>query len=48
MTLKITWNEASARRMERQSLAVPARGGTPVADVVGAMLGAHAQVLSAA
>lgn len=48
MTLKITWNEASARRMERQCLAVPARGGTPVADVVGAMLGAHAQVLSAA
>ncbi|MFF7600157.1 winged helix DNA-binding domain-containing protein [Streptomyces mirabilis] len=48
MTLKITWNEASARRMERQSLAVPASGGTPVADVVGAMLGAHAQVLSAA
>ncbi|MFE4622838.1 winged helix DNA-binding domain-containing protein [Streptomyces mirabilis] len=48
MTLKITWNEASARRMERQSLAVPARGGAPVADVVGAMLGAHAQVLSAA
>jgi hypothetical protein len=48
MTLKITWDEASARRTERQFLAVPARAGTPVADIVGAMLGAHAQVLSAA
>ncbi|GGN82200.1 hypothetical protein GCM10011579_069610 [Streptomyces albiflavescens] len=48
MTLRITWDEASARRMERQFLAVPAKAGTPVADVVGAMLGAHAQVLSAA
>ncbi|WP_369248914.1 winged helix DNA-binding domain-containing protein [Streptomyces sp. R41] len=48
MTLRITWDEASARRMERQFLAVPAKAGTPVAEVVGAMLGAHAQVLSAA
>lgn len=48
MTLKITWDEASARRTERQFLTVPARGGTPVADIVAAMLGAHAQVLSAA
>lgn len=48
MTLKITWDEASARRTERQFLAFPARAGTPVADIVGAMLGAHAQVLSAA
>ncbi|MFE7166694.1 winged helix DNA-binding domain-containing protein [Streptomyces sp. NPDC057616] len=48
MTLTITWDEASARRLERQFLATPARSGTPVADVVGAMLGAHAQVLSAA
>jgi hypothetical protein len=45
---KITWGEASARRMERQFLTRPAEDGTPVAKVVGAMLGAHAQVLSAA
>ncbi|MGW6733165.1 winged helix DNA-binding domain-containing protein [Streptomyces sp. NPDC055013] len=44
----ITWGEASARRTERQFLSRPAARGTPVADVVGAMLGAHAQVLSAA
>ncbi|MFD9327571.1 winged helix DNA-binding domain-containing protein [Streptomyces sp. NPDC060065] len=48
MTVKITWDEASARRLERQFLTVPAKTGTPVAEVVGAMLGAHAQVLSAA
>ncbi|MEV7342742.1 winged helix DNA-binding domain-containing protein [Streptomyces sp. NPDC093544] len=48
MTVKITWDEASARRLERQFLAAPAETGTPVAEVVGAMLGAHAQVLSAA
>jgi hypothetical protein len=34
--------------MERQFLTVPARTGAPLAEVVGAMLGAHAQVLSAA
>lgn len=48
---KITWDAASARRAERQFLAgpgEPARRGTPVAEVVGAMMGAHAQVLSAA
>ncbi|SMQ18618.1 Winged helix DNA-binding domain-containing protein [Streptomyces sp. Ag82_O1-12] len=47
-TVKITWDAASARRAERQFLAGPAGTGTPVAEVVGAMLGAHAQVLSAA
>ncbi|MFJ7332181.1 winged helix DNA-binding domain-containing protein [Streptomyces sp. NPDC101110] len=47
-TLKITWDAASARRAERQLLARPAAAGTPVAEVVDAMLGAHAQVLSAA
>ncbi|MEW2611573.1 winged helix DNA-binding domain-containing protein [Streptomyces sp. NPDC047880] len=47
-TLKITWAAASARRAERQFLARPAPAGTPVAEVVDAMLGAHAQVLSAA
>lgn len=48
MTVTVTWDEASARRLERQFLDRPAGVGTPVADVVGAMLGAHAQVLSAA
>ncbi|MEU0896250.1 winged helix DNA-binding domain-containing protein [Streptomyces massasporeus] len=47
-TVDITWDAASARRAERQFLAGPAGTGTPVAEVVGAMLGAHAQVLSAA
>ncbi|MFF7792287.1 DNA glycosylase AlkZ-like family protein [Streptomyces sp. NPDC007991] len=48
---KITWDAASARRTERQFLAgavARAGAGTPVAEVVGAMMGAHAQVLSAA
>jgi hypothetical protein len=50
MTVRITWNQASARRFERQFLASPVPAGTPTAvtDVVGAMCGAHAQVLSAA
>ncbi|MFG2127890.1 winged helix DNA-binding domain-containing protein [Streptomyces sp. NPDC048751] len=50
MTVSITWAEASARRFERQFLANPVSTGTPtaVADVVAAMLGAHAQVASAA
>ncbi|PAZ11708.1 hypothetical protein CLM62_34475 [Streptomyces sp. SA15] len=48
MTLNLTWAQASARRLERQFLVAPAQAGTPVADVVGAMLAAHAQVLSAA
>ncbi|MGX5212892.1 winged helix DNA-binding domain-containing protein [Streptomyces violaceus] len=47
-TVRITWDAASARRAERQFLARPAGSGTPVAEVVGAMAGAHAQVLSAA
>ncbi|MFE7900769.1 winged helix DNA-binding domain-containing protein [Streptomyces sp. NPDC057424] len=47
-TVKITWDAVSARRAERQFLARPAGTGTPAAEVVGAMLGAHAQVLSAA
>lgn len=41
----VTWEAASARRLARQGLDTP--GGTP-AGVVGAMLGAHAQVMSAA
>ncbi|TLS45106.1 winged helix DNA-binding domain-containing protein [Streptomyces montanus] len=48
MTSRITWDEASARRYERQLLGTPAPSGTSVAEVVGAMLAAHAQVLSAA
>ncbi len=48
MTVRITWEQASARRLERQFLANPAQSGTAVAEVVGAMLAAHAQVLSAA
>ncbi|MEU5141835.1 winged helix DNA-binding domain-containing protein [Streptomyces sp. NPDC021139] len=47
-TTGITWAAASARRFERQFLAMSARTGTPVADVADAMLGVHAQVLSAA
>ncbi|GAA5208668.1 winged helix DNA-binding domain-containing protein [Streptomyces thinghirensis] len=47
-TAGITWGAASARRLDRQFLAMSARTGTPVADVAGAMLGVHAQVLSAA
>ncbi|MGC0411803.1 hypothetical protein RKD32_004727 [Streptomyces sp. SAI-195] len=47
-TTGITWAAASARRLERQFLAMSARTGTPVADVAAAMLGVHAQVLSAA
>ncbi|GHD10826.1 hypothetical protein GCM10010313_33250 [Streptomyces violarus] len=46
--MRITWDAASARRAERQFLARPAGSGTTVAEVVGAMAGAHAQVLSAA
>ncbi|MEV7883024.1 winged helix DNA-binding domain-containing protein [Streptomyces sp. NPDC002817] len=48
MTVRITWTEASARRLERQFLATSAEPGVPVAEVVATMLGAHAQVLSAA
>ncbi|AKZ57872.1 hypothetical protein SAM23877_4827 [Streptomyces ambofaciens ATCC 23877] len=47
-TVATTWGAVSARRLERQFLAKSARTGTPVAEVAGAMLGAHAQVLSAA
>ncbi|MFI9768574.1 winged helix DNA-binding domain-containing protein [Streptomyces sp. NPDC052415] len=48
MTVTISWHEASARRLERQFLANPAPEGAAVPDLVSAMLGAHAQVLSAA
>ncbi|MFE9772707.1 winged helix DNA-binding domain-containing protein [Streptomyces sp. NPDC005931] len=45
---KIAWLAASARRAERQFLSAPAPRATAPADVVAAMLGAHAQVMSAA
>ncbi|MHC3473420.1 winged helix DNA-binding domain-containing protein [Streptomyces sp. 7R007] len=47
MTVGITWDQASARRLERQFLATPAAEDTSVAEVVSAMAGAHAQVPSA-
>lgn len=43
----VTWPEANARRLARQHLAGPAPGLSP-AEAAGAMLGTHAQVLSAA
>ncbi|MFF3992624.1 winged helix DNA-binding domain-containing protein [Streptomyces cyaneofuscatus] len=43
----VTWPEANARRLDRQHLSGPVPGLSP-ADAVGAMLGTHAQVLSAA
>ncbi|MFE4666112.1 winged helix DNA-binding domain-containing protein [Streptomyces sp. NPDC056716] len=48
MTLAITWSAASARRLDRQFLANPASDPVDVPHIVSAMLGAHAQVLSAA
>ncbi|MET9951035.1 winged helix DNA-binding domain-containing protein [Streptomyces sp. NPDC006339] len=42
----VTWAQADARRIRRQFLAEPA--DAPPAEVAAAMLGAHAQVLSAA
>jgi hypothetical protein len=43
----LTWPEVSARRLDRNALTAPAQDARP-ADVVAAMCGAHAQVLSAA
>ncbi|MGW0910459.1 hypothetical protein ACWD1Z_01750 [Streptomyces sp. NPDC002784] len=48
MTVTISWQAASARRLERQFLANPASEGASTPGIVSAMLGAHAQVLSAA
>ncbi|MFF3400556.1 winged helix DNA-binding domain-containing protein [Streptomyces sp. NPDC002659] len=45
-THRVTWTEACARRLERQGLAAPAPSSP--AGIAAAMLGAHAQVLSAA
>jgi len=43
----LSWAEVCARRLERHALSVPSQDARP-ADIVGAMCGAHAQVLSAA
>nr|AKT74302.1 TxnU4 [Streptomyces bottropensis] len=43
----LSWPEVAARRMERSSLSAPSRQTGP-AEIVRAMCGAHAQVLSAA
>ncbi|MGB2570907.1 winged helix DNA-binding domain-containing protein [Micromonospora citrea] len=44
---RLSWSDVCARRLERHGLSATAPGSTPV-DVVAAMCGAHAQVLSAA
>ncbi|MFC9746134.1 winged helix DNA-binding domain-containing protein [Streptomyces niveus] len=44
--VRVTWAAANARRLARQGLTAPVDGGP--AAVAGAMVGAHAQVLSAA
>lgn len=46
MTLRLTWAEVCARRLERHALATPCDGA--IDDVVAATCGAHAQVMSAA
>ncbi|MFC9353580.1 winged helix DNA-binding domain-containing protein [Arthrobacter sp. NPDC057013] len=42
-----SWAQVSARRLERQWLAAPSQAGSP-SDIVRAMCGAHAQVMTAA
>lgn len=44
---RMSWAEVCARRLERHALSAPLRDAQP-ADIVGAICGAHAQVLSAA
>lgn len=44
---EFSWAEVCARRLERHWLAAPSENGSP-ADVVRAMCGAHAQVITAA
>lgn len=44
---RLTWAEALARRLERHWLARPAHDATP-AEIVGAICGAHAQIITAA
>jgi hypothetical protein len=45
--MEMSWSQVSARRLERHGLTAPAKDASP-ADVVAAMCGAHAQVMSAA
>ncbi|NBE55781.1 winged helix DNA-binding domain-containing protein, partial [Streptomyces boluensis] len=49
-TVSVTWAAAHSRRLTRQFLAAPAEGSAPddLARTASALLGAHAQVLSAA
>ncbi|WP_104140559.1 winged helix DNA-binding domain-containing protein [Arthrobacter sp. ZGTC131] len=44
---EFSWAQVCARRLERHWLAAPSENGTP-ADIVRAMCGAHAQVITAA
>jgi hypothetical protein len=46
MTISMTWQQVCARRLHRHGLSAPLSGGP--ADVVSAVAGTHAQVLSAA
>lgn len=50
MTHSVSWAAAHSRRLARQFLSTPAENSTPdgLARTAGALLGAHAQVLSAA
>jgi hypothetical protein len=45
---KVTWEQASARRLERNGLIEPFAAGTAMTDAVAAMHGTHAQALSVA
>ena len=47
MISRLSWPEVCARRLERHGLAAPLKQARP-AEIVGAMCGAHAQVMSAA
>jgi uncharacterized protein YukE len=47
MSSSWSWAEVCARRLDRHGLSAPSEGARP-AEVVGAICGAHAQVLSAA
>ncbi len=44
---RLSWSEVRARRLERHGLSSPS-GKSGISDVVGAMCGAHAQIMSAA
>ncbi|MFI0410024.1 winged helix DNA-binding domain-containing protein [Actinomadura sp. 3N508] len=46
MTVKMSWADVCARRLERHALAVPSKGGC--AEVAAGMAGVHAQVMTAA